>query len=975
MTAKEEKLYSFYSQCIEKGYTDMSDETQSLKAKVIATDLGLRYGKIASFFEEAKNVFEREEERKKTEEKAAALEAARVSVPGELVVTLRENPDKKDNSIDIYRRPDGSVYCKHNGNEKKYEGAPDIEVRKGGVLSYTYHPSKTVFTGASSGGVAMGGFHQTEAYTTEKVSGTGKGDIHAKSGDMNIWVKYIDFSDSTDMAFRRDETYNSLKQGKRIVCIDTSNASFSRDIIGMAIQNRGGYQDVLAKASMAADLMKLPMGQIQQIAGFLNDVIAGNYPKTDEEYYKIALTLSDSAKSDDLLKAVQTFQKISDYKDSSDRAKLVQKRYEEVLQEEKEQKIIEKEQRERKLKKRIVIAAPLVVVSIVVGMLISSSMKKRATYNSAELLLQEKRYAEAVEIFESLNGYKDSDEKIQECKYQAAVDVVNLLESDNPNTMDEGVRLRGDFEPEPNVKRIASAYAFFASTRYKNAYMELEMLGSYEDCETILDCLDKEENAVNTMYESFAKAAPLVEALPENNKMKESLSNTISEYEPYMGSFYWMNSKNMKFDSDFKLDKSDYGVVRWTNAQITVKLDGKNVPYPLVVLDGKNYGLLEDLAFNDLKAKGNIQDLFDVNAEFRDGIAAVDMYYKSGEEMKLGDTFFACSDDPESKKFGEKYYKSQNESVKMDLAKHYFRCAVYGKTKTILDELSDSADKTKMLSTVEHYLPYLGTWEFLSGDAALIADDYMSTRTEVTKIQTETSWLNNKVNIDIYRDGVESKALKSFTAEGDEYVCYRANAYKKPKLKFILTITDTGNLLITEEKDGKRFTAEYKRTGNPGEGTPVVLTKEAMDLEAKTEGTKKQSSSNTPSNTSGSSHKPSSSSKTASSSGSLGSTTEKVKCSMCNGTGQVEYYYGESALEAALNGQNDYELGPCTSCNGTGYVTVKTSAGSASSSSNKKTCPSCGNKVSNLVTKKDVAGVNRTWCSNCWNEYNAIMGK
>ena len=134
------------------------------------------------------------------------------------------------------------------------------------------------------------------------------------------------------------------------------------------------------------------------------------------------------------------------------------------------------------------------------------------------------------------------------------------------------------------------------------------MLGSYEDCETILDCLDKEENAVNTMYESFAKAAPLVEALPENNKMKESLSNTISEYEPYMGSFYWMNSKNMKFDSDFKLDKSDYGVVRWTNAQITVKLDGKNVPYPLVVLDGKNYGLLEDLAFNDLKAKGNIQE-------------------------------------------------------------------------------------------------------------------------------------------------------------------------------------------------------------------------------------------------------------------------------------------------------------------------------------------------------------------------------
>ena len=114
---------------------------------------------------------------------------------------------------------------------------------------------------------------------------------------------------------------------------------------------------------------------------------------------------------------------------------------------------------------------------------------------------------------------------------------------------------------------------------------------------------------------------------------------------------------------------------------------------------------------------------------------------------------------------------------------------------------------------------------------------------------------------------------------------------------------------------------------------------------------------------------------TNSTSVSSGGTTEKVKCSMCNGTGHVKYYYGGSALEAALNGQNDYEYGPCTSCNGTGYTTVKTSTKSTSNSINKKTCPSCGKKVSNLVTKKDVAGVSRTWCSNCWAEYNAIMGK
>ncbi len=111
----------------------------------------------------------------------------------------------------------------------------------------------------------------------------------------------------------------------------------------------------------------------------------------------------------------------------------------------------------------------------------------------------------------------------------------------------------------------------------------------------------------------------------------------------------------------------------------------------------------------------------------------------------------------------------------------------------------------------------------------------------------------------------------------------------------------------------------------------------------------------------------------SSKSSSYGTTKEKVICSMCNGTGKVKYYYGESSLEAALNGKNDYEYGPCTSCNGTGYTYVNTTK-SSGSSSNLKTCPSCGDKVSNLITKKDAAGVNRTWCSKCWNSYNKIMG-
>lgn len=104
-------------------------------------------------------------------------------------------------------------------------------------------------------------------------------------------------------------------------------------------------------------------------------------------------------------------------------------------------------------------------------------------------------------------------------------------------------------------------------------------------------------------------------------------------------------------------------------------------------------------------------------------------------------------------------------------------------------------------------------------------------------------------------------------------------------------------------------------------------------------------------------------------SGSGGSSSSAtVKCSSCNGTGSVKYYYGESDLEAVLSGHDPYEYGPCSSCDGTGYVTFNNVSGSG-----KEVCPSCGKRVNSLQTKQDAAGVSRTWCSDCWKDYDAIM--
>ena len=55
---RKDKLLEFYSECQKNGYTDMKDKTQSLKAKVIASDLGLNYSKIGALYDEAKKVSE-----------------------------------------------------------------------------------------------------------------------------------------------------------------------------------------------------------------------------------------------------------------------------------------------------------------------------------------------------------------------------------------------------------------------------------------------------------------------------------------------------------------------------------------------------------------------------------------------------------------------------------------------------------------------------------------------------------------------------------------------------------------------------------------------------------------------------------------------------------------------------------------------------------------------------------------------------
>ena len=95
-----------------------------------------------------------------------------------------------------------------------------------------------------------------------------------------------------------------------------------------------------------------------------------------------------------------------------------------------------------------------------------------------------------------------------------------------------------------------------------------------------------------------------------------------------------------------------------------------------------------------------------------------------------------------------------------------------------------------------------------------------------------------------------------------------------------------------------------------------------------------------------------------------GNKGQQVICSVCNGTGQVRYFYG--------NKDDEYNWGPCTSCDEKGYIMTVPSGDS--NGGKNQICSSCERYVEELITKEDNAGERKSWCADCWDEYEQLIG-
>lgn len=409
--ANPSKLVDFYKQCIDNGYTDMNDGTQSLKAKVIASDLGLNYKNISKLFESAELAFKEQLNKEEKERKRQE----RLAINGEFLFELKVI-SQDINVIRIYKRPDKSVYYTTDNSTKKNEDI-SFSVESRGTVFYSYKPSKMVYTGATVGGVSTGGWTTVGGECVANLDTSGnKGVVVAVCQNKNITIESVVLSASVCNLFKRHTFKINNVRDKKIECMKTDIKSVEEQKIYYNVAKSNAHDSTLANNLLlrAADVVRLSLRDCNKIADFLNQIIYDEYPPSDDEIYDKAIALLNYKDSYSLNKALDLFNIIYDYKDSSEQIEYLKEQIEIVRQEEKERKIINEEIKQKKLKKVFIIITSIICVLLIFGVVLKSVIIPSVMYHSAVKMVANGEYKEAIDKFESLGDYKDCKNKANE---------------------------------------------------------------------------------------------------------------------------------------------------------------------------------------------------------------------------------------------------------------------------------------------------------------------------------------------------------------------------------------------------------------------------------------------------------------------------------------------------------------------------------------------------------------------------------
>ena len=413
MTNKKELLSQFYKQCQENGYTDMNDASQSLKAKVIASDLGLNYNNIRKLYENAARAHKEtqiEKERKELEEKQR-------SVDGKCLMIL-------NHVTSVCVRQDGTYYIETGKN--RIEGKPIIFYKESTYnKDYKYHGPTATYTSYTSAGFTTGSVTEGGNFYSHKEVPSGHGIIYYSINGTSEKIDSVQFPTEIREAYKRDDRVP--KDGEISCWSGESSSDYYSNALARYHQDRN-IERMLEEESYSKVIRQCYIKQCGKIVGLLQEILSGQLPPTDEESYTKAIELGAASSSQEIDEAIRILEKISDYKDAKVRIVPLKERYKEVLQSEKESAILKKE---KSKKKRIILLVTAAILAVAIYFAVKMIIPNYR-YNNATTLMKAGKYEDALTVFKALNGYKDSARQITDCenaikdqKYDAAVALYN----------------------------------------------------------------------------------------------------------------------------------------------------------------------------------------------------------------------------------------------------------------------------------------------------------------------------------------------------------------------------------------------------------------------------------------------------------------------------------------------------------------------------------------------------------------------
>jgi len=234
-----------------------------------------------------------------------------------------------------------------------------------------------------------------------------------------------------------------------------------------------------------------------------------------DEVYRSALSCMKIQSVSNQEKAIALFKTIPDWRDSQNLIlrceqcieKIKAQKEAERIEKERQAEIerIEKEKKVARNRKIAMIVTPIAVAIIIFLIILKNVIIPSVKYNNALDLMNDKKYEEAISVFEALDGYKDSKKQINNCNTRIVDENYNsgiaLMEAEKYEEAISVFEALGGYKD--SINKIKECNFAILDNKY-NAAIVLIDDGKYEEAYTLLleigDYRDSNEYLINFRF-------------------------------------------------------------------------------------------------------------------------------------------------------------------------------------------------------------------------------------------------------------------------------------------------------------------------------------------------------------------------------------------------------------------------------------------------------------------------------------------